>query len=156
MTRFSMEGRGLDRLLADGPSVFVSYASVDGIPFSGEVVNHLRAHRFEAFLDRWNVQPGMRVGAVIRREIARAQALLVCLTPGSISSGWVEAEVNHALRTGCKVILLLDGPYRESAWLPGHTCVQVSRPLVGCPAMARVRVWLLHSWRARQWRKRAS
>jgi hypothetical protein len=76
--------------------LFVSYSSRDR-SFALKLANDLKEYGLTVWLDEWQVKPGQRLREGINDAIARCEYLLVLLSPHSIKSQWVKAELDSAM-----------------------------------------------------------
>jgi TIR domain len=97
------------------PPVFVSHASEDKDRFVTEFATKLRASGINAWLDKWEIQPGdSLVDKVFEKGIRAAQIVVIILSSNSIKKPWVKAEVEASIvkriEEGIRIIpIVLDG-----------------------------------------------
>ena len=86
-------------------TLFLSYARADDEPFVRRLYDDLKAHGFNVWFDRVSMPSrGLGFAPEIARAIERADHLLLVCGPAVYSSGYVQAEWQHAL-AHCKPIL---------------------------------------------------
>lgn len=72
--------------------VFVSHSSVDK-PFVERLATDLRTREsIDAWLDKWEIQPGDRIASRIEEGLDGASVFLFVLSPQSVESQWVSYE----------------------------------------------------------------
>lgn len=72
--------------------VFVSHSSVDK-PFVERLATDLRTREsIDAWLDKWEIQPGDRIPGTIEAGLESASVFLFVLSPHSVESQWVSWE----------------------------------------------------------------
>ena len=91
------------------PKVFVSHASEDKERFVLGFARRLRARGIDAWLDRWEMQPGESlVDQVFEEGLKEAAVVVVVLSRASVAKPWVREELNAAvlkrINAGIKVI----------------------------------------------------
>lgn len=91
------------------PKVFVSHASEDKERFVLGFATRLRARGIDAWLDRWEMQPGESlVDQVFEEGLKEASVVIVVLSRASVAKPWVREELNAAvlkrINAGIKVI----------------------------------------------------
>ncbi len=80
------------------PPVFVSHASEDKDRFVTAFATKLRASGIDAWLDKWEIQPGdSLVDKVFETGIRAAQIVVIILSRNSIKKPWVKAEVEASI-----------------------------------------------------------
>ncbi len=80
------------------PHVFVSHASEDKDRFVTAFATKLRASGINAWLDKWEIQPGdSLVDKVFEKGIRAAQTVIIILSRNSIKKPWVKAEVEASI-----------------------------------------------------------
>lgn len=96
-------------------SVFVSYSRND-LAFTSKLATHLKAHRFNVWLDVFELQAGGSWGRQIGEALDTCRLMLLILSPDSLTSEKVEDEWNYFLDNGKPIIPILyqkcDIPYR--------------------------------------------
>jgi hypothetical protein len=85
----------LDMLLLDSENrrVFISYAHADGSATAERLALLLTRHRFDVFLDRFRLSPGVDFVERITDELSDKAMVVVVETPESVRSAWVRREV---------------------------------------------------------------
>ena len=76
--------------------IFISYSHQDK-NFVDKLAIQLVAHNINVWLDRWELQIGDSIIAKIQEAVEGASALLVILSPASVSSDWCKNEINAGL-----------------------------------------------------------
>jgi tetratricopeptide (TPR) repeat protein len=89
------------------PSVFISYAQVDGSDFARKLHDDLEAAGMKAFLDERDIKEGQNIELFVRSNLMKAQAILAVLTPGALSSNYVTGELARAVEDDLPVIPLV-------------------------------------------------
>lgn len=74
--------------------VFVSYSRADEARVE-TLVRALEVHGLSVWWDR-SLEQGSEFGALIRRELAEAKAVIVCWSDAAAQSRWVQAEADEA------------------------------------------------------------
>jgi hypothetical protein len=77
--------------------VFISYAHADGAPTAERLFDLLSKLRFEVFLDRFRLNPGMDFIERIADELIDKAMIVVVETPHAVSSSWVRQEIAIAV-----------------------------------------------------------
>jgi hypothetical protein len=92
--------------------VFISYAHVDGAPTAERLFDLFSKLRFDVFLDRFRLDPGVDFIERIADELIDKAMIIVVETPHAVSSSWVRQEVATAVdrRLGLAAIHLQPGP----------------------------------------------
>ncbi|MDP8100777.1 toll/interleukin-1 receptor domain-containing protein [Phocoenobacter atlanticus] len=96
------------------PKVFVSHASEDKERFVTNFATKLRENGVDAWLDKWEMQPGdSLVDKIFEEGLKEAQAVIIVLSNYSIKKPWVHEELNASivakLSKGTKIIpIVLD------------------------------------------------
>ena len=105
----------MEREEGEHPNVFVSHASEDKDRFVTGFATKLRASGINAWLDKWEIQPGdSLVDKVFEKGIRAAQIVVIILSRNSIKKPWVKAEVEVSIvkriEEGIRIIpIVLDG-----------------------------------------------
>ena len=88
----------MEREEKEHPNVFVSHASEDKDRFVTAFATKLRASGINAWLDKWEIQPGdSLVDKVFEAGIRAAQIVIIILSRNSIKKPWVKAEVEASI-----------------------------------------------------------
>ena len=87
-------------------TVFVSYSRRDQ-DFVDRLVADLRRHGAAIWLDRESISPGENWQEAIETGLASASTLLYVLTPDSLKSAWMSAEIGAAFAQGKRVVPIL-------------------------------------------------
>jgi TIR domain-containing protein len=92
--------------------VFISYSHADGTPTAERLFDLLSKLRFDVFLDRFRLDPGVDFIERIADELIDKAMIVVVETPHAVSSSWVRQEVATAVdrRLGLAAIHLQPGP----------------------------------------------
>ena len=77
-------------------SLFISYSHADR-DFVSRLVQELASRGIEIWIDLWDMKVGDSLTKKIQDGIAQAAWLAVVLSPGSVSSPWVQRELSAAL-----------------------------------------------------------
>lgn len=85
---------------------FISYSRADSA-FADRLYTALVGRGYTAWMDREKLEGGQRFTPEISKQIRECQCVLVLLSPTSITSDWVEKEVQYAHNIN-KVIIPLD------------------------------------------------
>jgi uncharacterized protein YjbI with pentapeptide repeats len=111
-------------------SVFVSYSHADEA-FASALIAALQSHGIRCWLDKHEMLPGDRLFDAIHRGIRESDRFLLCCSRDSLTSWWVDNEVEVVLqreqqivkREGRQVSLLipldLDGYIFSEEWASG-------------------------------------
>ena len=97
-----------------GYDAFVSYARSDAavvVP----LVERLRARGLRLWLDAADIPAGSRWREEIAAGIAESDAVLVLLSPASVSSRECRAEIERAIETSTRMVPVLLAPVDEAA-----------------------------------------
>ena len=124
----SGEHAAADNLTNRPPKVFISHASEDKDRFVLDFARRLRQVGVEAWLDRWELQPGdSLVDRIFEEGIASADAFVIVLSNVSVDKKWVREELNAAvvrrLSDGTRLLpVVLDGVHvpqslRATIWV---------------------------------------
>ncbi len=116
---FDVLARG--HLLPEENRTFVSYRRADGRAVAEELFHLLAEARFEVFLDRFSLDPGVQFLEQIEQEIADKALLVVVESPTIHQSTWVDQEIAFALtrRIGIAAVSLPGGfdlPAIDDSW----------------------------------------
>jgi hypothetical protein len=92
--------------------VFVSYSHADGSAIAERLVDILTRLRFDVFLDRFRLAPGLDFVERIADELVDKAMIVVVETPHAVRSPWVRHEVSTAVsrRLGLVAVHLGTGP----------------------------------------------
>lgn len=93
--------------------VFISYSHQDGRSTAQRLYGLLTQHRFDVFLDRFSLPPGVDFIERISDELIDKSMVVVVETAGAVASTWVQQEVATAIskRIGLAAVHLDDyGP----------------------------------------------
>ncbi len=89
--------------------VFISYSSVDRQE-AFAVFRLLQAHECDVWLDFFDITPTAVLSQELARNIEGADVVCILLSPTSIGSKWVQAEVELAQRAGIRLLPLILRP----------------------------------------------
>lgn len=105
-------------------SVFLSHSSADG-QLARWIADHSGAVGIEVYLFEGDVQPGTNISEKLKREIQRADAVVVLLTQHSQASAYVQQEIGFAEAHGKLIVPILCAEYQTSqlAMLQGREYV---------------------------------
>ena len=97
---------------AEDRRVFISYSHADGAQIAERLFGLLTKLRFDVFLDRFRLDPGVDFIERIADELIDKAMIVVVETPHAIRSTWVRHEVATAVkrRLGLAAIHLQSGP----------------------------------------------
>jgi hypothetical protein len=91
-TRFNTIRTGSDARMAN---VFLSHSSKDN-DFVRRLADDLRELGHEPWLDEWKIRVGDCIVSKIQEGLARAEYVVLVLTPEAVASGWVDREWKDA------------------------------------------------------------
>jgi hypothetical protein len=99
-------------LSSEDRRVFISYSHTDGQQTAARLADLLGHHRFDVFLDRFRLPPGIDFVERITDELVDKAMVVVVETPNSVTSAWVRQEVATAVtrRLGLAAVNLTSGP----------------------------------------------
>jgi hypothetical protein len=111
------------------PKVFVSHASEDKDRFVIRFAERLRADGVDAWLDRWEIEPGdSLVNRIFEEGIRTADVFVIVLSEHSVEKPWdreeLSAAVVHRIEGACRLIpIVLDGVrvpvvLKSTVWQP--------------------------------------
>lgn len=89
---------------AESPTAFFSYARVDA-PIVREFADELRLTGINVLLDTEFLRPGERFETAILEKVRSADALMFFVSPASLQSKWVEAELLAFSEASNKIII---------------------------------------------------
>lgn len=98
--------------------VFISHAEKDR-DFARELASTLSAAGFETWFDNL-VVPGENIHQAFAQALERSQAMIVLLSPDSMESEWVRAEIQYALGSRDyqgRIIPVLLQPTEQIPWI---------------------------------------
>lgn len=78
--------------------IFISYRQVDGAAIADQLRESLVNERWDVFLDRFSIPPGVDFQKRLDRELADKAFVLLLETPRLAESRWVEHEISFALQ----------------------------------------------------------
>jgi hypothetical protein len=76
--------------------VFISYRRSDAAPVAEALWHRLSERRFDVFLDRFSVPPGVDFQTRLRAELSDKAFAIIIESPDAAGSPWVEYEVAYA------------------------------------------------------------
>ncbi len=76
-------------------TVFISHSTEDK-PFARKLANDLRELGHEPWFDEWQIQVGDCIVSKLQHGLADSEFVVLILSPGSVSSGWVDREWKSA------------------------------------------------------------
>ena len=83
--------------MSDSPRVFVSHSHADK-ELATKLATVLRESGVDAWLDKWEIQPGdSLVQKIFEEGLKDCAAILVLLSPDSVTSSWVRHELDVAM-----------------------------------------------------------
>ena len=77
---------------------FISYSSQDAA-FAGQLASELQRSGIGVWFDQWEIRAGDSLIAKISEGLSTHDFLVIVLSPSSVSSAWVQKELNIALMT---------------------------------------------------------
>ena len=79
------------------PAIFISYSSLDG-EFAERIANVLKSvTAYNIWYAKWAIAPGESIVAKIEENLSKTDLLLILLSPNSVTSRWVQRELNATL-----------------------------------------------------------
>lgn len=81
---------------SDDRRIFISYRRTDTHDIAEQLFERLTKSRFEVFLDRFSVPPGVDFQQSLTDELSRKSMVLILESPRILDSTWVEHELNFA------------------------------------------------------------
>jgi len=94
------------------PKAFISHSSVDK-EIAEQLARDLISQGIDAWFDKWEIMPGDSLRRKIEQGISEASHFIVLLTPNSLSSEWVQTELDAAMvrkiENECKLLPVLYG-----------------------------------------------
>ncbi|MGW6194791.1 toll/interleukin-1 receptor domain-containing protein [Kribbella sp. NPDC055110] len=100
---------------AEERRIFISYSHCDGTASAERVALLLTARRFDVFLDRFRLQPGVDFVERIEDELIDKAMVVVIETPAAVQSSWVKHEVATAVTRRLGLVAIPDGPDKFGA-----------------------------------------
>lgn len=97
--------------------VFLSYANIDS-EAAKQLHASLRNADVSGWMDHADIASGEAVAHKIKESIREASAVVVLISPGSITSQWVQFEVGAAWAMGKLIVPVLIGDSDVSINLP--------------------------------------
>jgi hypothetical protein len=91
------------------PTAFVSYSRED-LEFVRRLAQDLKAAGARVWMDKLDIRPGQKWAKAVAEALERCNRLLVVLSPASVKSANVDAEINEVLESGKEVIPII---YRD-------------------------------------------
>ena len=102
--RCTKESKHLQALLPARHLGLISYAHVDGGGHATHLQAELAGRRFDVFLDRFVLAPGVDFIERIEDELLDKAVILVVETHGAMTSAWVQREITTAINRGLTVL----------------------------------------------------
>ena len=84
-------------------NIFISYARQDSLKVE-ELLSKLKEVQVSGWLDQADIAAGDEISSVLRDSLKKASAVLVLISPASLSSRWVEFEVSAGQVLGKTII----------------------------------------------------
>ena len=84
-------------------NIFISYAHQDSQKVE-ELLSKLKEIQVSGWLDQADIAAGVEISSVLRDSLRKASAILVLVSPASLSSKWVEFEVSAGQALGKTII----------------------------------------------------
>lgn len=91
-----LAGRILAFIEPARPCVFVSHAHKDAVTVDGVIVKPLNGRGVSTWCSRHDIIPGTLFTVEIEKGLRRSGSMIVVVSPNSVDSEWVKAEVNTA------------------------------------------------------------
>jgi hypothetical protein len=85
-------------LSEDDQRIFISYRQTDSARIADQLRTHLLNERWDVFLDRFSIPPGVDFQKRLDRELADKAFVVLLETPNTTDSEWLEHEVAFALQ----------------------------------------------------------
>jgi hypothetical protein len=80
------------------PKVFISHSSADKERFVLDFASRLRQNGVDAWIDRWEMNPGdSLVDKIFEEGLKNCQAMIIVLSKNSVESKWVREELNAGM-----------------------------------------------------------
>jgi len=100
-------------------NIFISHSHRDSA-FATQLASDLRNAGLDIFIDEWSLKPGDSIVQKINQAIRDSDYLIVILSPDSVQSPWVQAEINAALmrQLGKRNISIIPVLYRQCSIPP--------------------------------------
>ncbi len=86
--------------------VFISYRRNDGLGMADQILDRLSRQRFNAFLDKYDIEIGHNIQQEIYESIEDKAFLVVIESPDAHNSKWISKEIHYALTHEIPVFLL--------------------------------------------------
>ena len=106
--KLTLPGYNLEGI-AEQPVAFVSYSRTDG-EFVSKLAADLKKAGAKIWMDKLDLRPGQDWDQEIEGALERCARVLVILSPASVDSRNVRAEINEALDTGKQIVPVI---YRQ-------------------------------------------
>src|SRR5262245_37142509 len=100
--------------LVFGYDIFVSYRREDAQGYAEALTRRLRESGLTCFLDKDETVGGVELSPAIKRALRKSRLLICVLTPGVLSSDWVQQEVAAFLHTKDRLIPINVDRFLES------------------------------------------
>ena len=104
-----IESAGTDTKPSEQPTAFVSYSRED-LEFVRRLAQDLKAAGARVWMDKLDIRPGQKWAKAVAEALEKCNRLLVVLSPSSVKSANVDAEINEVLESGKEVIPII---YRD-------------------------------------------
>jgi predicted nucleotide-binding protein len=95
-----------ETVVAEVPQVFVSYSRSDS-ELVHQIIDQLRTLGVRTWVDAEQLTPGESWERAISEALRNAKTILVFLSPTSVASRWIAAELDHALSSNVRVLPIL-------------------------------------------------
>ncbi len=86
--------------------IFISYRRIDGLGMADQIFDRLIRQRFNAFLDKYDVDVGRDIQQEIYESIEDKAFVLVIESPDAHNSHWISTEIHYALTHEIPVLLI--------------------------------------------------
>jgi TIR domain len=87
-------------IVPTGNRVFVSYRHEEGRPLAEAMFHLLSTARFDVFLDRFVLEPGVAFAEELEQELLDKSFVLVVESPDINGSTWIDHEISFAITNG--------------------------------------------------------
>lgn len=105
--------------------IFISYARHDASTTAHELANRLRAQGHTIFLDIDNIPPGGNWREILEKSVDDCDLLVVLVTPATLKSDWVYAEVQHADKSHKTVVPVQVNEAELPVYLRGKQAIKL-------------------------------
>lgn len=85
---------------------FISHRRSDALELAEQIHDELIKHRFDAFIDRFDIAPGVVVQQRIHEALEDAAFVVLVESPDAVNSTWVLEEIHYALRNSMGLLIV--------------------------------------------------